>query len=130
MMIKQENRSTKLETGGKQFDLEDRTLRFAKDVRVFIQKLPKNIILNQDYMQLTRSSGSVGANYLEANESLSHKDFLMRIRISKKEARETVYWLELLVVDERFNAELTTLIDEANQLIRILGTILTRSKES
>lgn len=129
-MVKSEIGSTKLETGGKQFDLEDRTLRFAKDVRAFIQKLPKNIILNQDYMQLTRSSGSVGANYLEANESLSRKDFLMRIKISKKEARETVYWLELLVVDSRFDVELKKLVDEANQLIRILGTILTRSKES
>lgn len=75
----------------KKFDLEDRTLAFAKDVRIFIRKLSKNLTNIDDCRQLLRSSGSVGANYIEANEALSQKDFRMRIKISRKEAKESAF---------------------------------------
>ena len=78
------------------YDLEDRTFKFAKDVRFFINSLNKNISNIEDAKQLVKASGSVGANYIEANESLSKKDFLMRIKISRKEAKESVYWLKLI----------------------------------
>src|SRR6056297_3487756 len=78
------------------FDLEDRCLLFAKSTRSFLRKYRYNIIVDQDIKQLVRSSGSVGANYLETNESLSKRDFVHRIRIAKKEARESIYWFELL----------------------------------
>ncbi|TSC75905.1 MAG: S23 ribosomal protein [Parcubacteria group bacterium Gr01-1014_30] len=68
----------------KHYDLEKRTFEFAKAVRIFIKKLQKNISNFEDAKQLVRSSGSVGANYIEANESLSKKDFMMRIMISRK----------------------------------------------
>jgi four helix bundle protein len=58
--------------------------------------LPKSIISIEDGSQLVRSSGSVGANYIEAQEALSKKDFAMRVKISRKEARESRYWLNLL----------------------------------
>ena len=74
--------------GSKQYDLEERTLQFAKDIRVFVKMLPRTIANLQDIRQLVRASGSVGANYIEANESLSKKDFVMRIKISRKEAKE------------------------------------------
>ena len=64
----------------KQYDLEERTSIFAKRVRLFVKKLPKTSGNNEDGKQLIRSSGSVGANYIEANESLSTKDFYMRIK--------------------------------------------------
>ena len=71
----------------KRYDLEDRTFRFAKEVRAFVAKLPKTTSSIEDSKQLIRSSGSVGANYIEANESLSKKDFAMRIKISRKESK-------------------------------------------
>ena len=80
----------------KPYNLEDRTLAFAKSVRALIKKLPKSIANAEDGKQLIRASGSVGANYIEANESLSKKDFRMRIKICRKEAKESRYWLRLL----------------------------------
>ena len=80
--------TTKLETGmkfqTKQYDLEDRTFIFAKDVRAFVKLIPKTLANIEDTKQVVRSSGSVGANYIEANESLSKKDFVMRIKICRK----------------------------------------------
>lgn len=75
----------------KQYDLEERTFEFAKNVRNFVKYLPKNQSNIEDSKQLIRSSGSVGANYIEANESLSKKDFIMRVKIARKEAKETRY---------------------------------------
>jgi four helix bundle protein len=75
-------------SNSKQYDLEDRTLEFARNVRVLVKKLNKTLTNIEDGKQLVRSSGSVGANYIEANESLSKKDFMMRIKISRKEAKE------------------------------------------
>ena len=80
----------------KQFDLEDRTFLFAKDVRIFIKTLEKSMTNIEDSKQVIRSSGSIGANYIEANESLSKKDFVFRIKIVRKEAKETTYWLRLI----------------------------------
>ena len=58
----------------KQYDLEDRTFLFAKEVRTFIKAIPRTIASIEDTKQPVRSSGSIGANYIEANESLSKKD--------------------------------------------------------
>ena len=83
-------------TANPQYDLEDRTFEFAKRVRSFIKKLPKSIANLEDVKQLVRASGSVGANYIEGNDSLSKKDFVMRVKISRKEAKESRYWLRLV----------------------------------
>ena len=80
----------------KRYDLEDRTLTFAKAVRTLVKKIPRTISNIEDGKQLVRSSGSVGANYIEANEALSKKDFRMRIKICRKEAKESRYWLRLI----------------------------------
>jgi len=79
------------------FDLEERTFQFAEAMRLFIKTLPNTLSMIEDSKQLVRASGSVGANYREANESLSKKDFILRMRISRKEAKECVYWLRLLI---------------------------------
>src|SRR6266540_1174342 len=90
----------------KLYDLEDRTKTFAENVRNFVKLLPKTISTIEDGKQLVRSSGSVGANYIEANEALSKKDFLMRIKICRKEAKESRYWLRLIeATDEVIAAE-------------------------
>ena len=81
---------------GKLYDLEERTLEFAKRMRRFVKKLPKTITNLVDIKQLLRASGSVGANYIEANDSLSKKDFAMRTMICRKEAKECRFWLRLL----------------------------------
>ncbi len=81
----------------KRYDLEERTFQFAKNVAVYVKSLPRTSSNNEYASQVVRSSGSVGANYIEANEALSKKDFLMRIKICRKEAKESAYWLRLIV---------------------------------
>lgn len=114
----------------KHYDLEQRTLEFSRKVRNFVKKLPKTIGNIEDGKQLIRSSGSVGANYIEANESLSKKDFVMRIKICRKESKESRYWLVL--IDTAGIAELDKeremLIAETNELMKIFGAILEKSK--
>ncbi len=114
----------------KRYDLEDRTLAFAKKVRAFAKKIQKSTANIEDGKQVIRSSGSVGANYIEANESLSKKDFIMRIKICRKEAKESRYWLRL--IDTYSESELERkrkeLIQEAAELTAIFGSILQKSE--
>ena len=114
----------------KQYDLEERSYKFAKAVRVFVKKLPRNTANFEDGKQLVRSSGSVGANYIEANESLSKKDFLMRIKIARKEAKETQYWLNLVDTsgDMALEKECMILASECKELMLILSSILRNSE--
>lgn len=113
----------------KQYDLEDRTFEFAKRVRTFVKKLPKTIANIEDIKQLVRASGSVGANYIEANEALSKKDFLMRIKICRKESKESKYWLKLVETNNNSELELERkeLVQEATELNNIFGAILRKS---
>lgn len=112
------------------YDLEERTLRFAQSVRKFIRNLPMDICNIEDSKQLTRSSGSVGANYIEANEALSRKDFKMRIKISRKEVKEARFWLKLIDTKENIKLQRARekLIQESTELLKILSTILINSK--
>ncbi|HLD01592.1 MAG TPA: four helix bundle protein [Patescibacteria group bacterium] len=113
----------------KQYDLEDRTLLFARGVRVWVKSLPRTLSIIEDAKQLVRSSGSVGANYIEANEALSKKDFVMRIMISRKEAKESEYWLKLIEIeDSSLKPMRLKLLQEAGELRKIFGAILEKSK--
>lgn len=111
------------ETG--RFDLEQRTFAFAQQVRAFVRTLPQHAANQEDVRQLVRASGSVGANYIEANEALGRKDFIMHIRICRKEAKECGFWLRLL--DTASHAQLETcraaLVQEARELTSIFGAI-------
>ena len=113
----------------KTYDLEDRTLEFAKKDRAFVKLLPKTTGNFEDGKQLVRSSGSVGANYIEANESVSKKDFVFRIRVCRKEAKESCYWLKLVDTNNSDNLEKLrlTLINESAELMKIFGSILHKS---
>jgi four helix bundle protein len=73
----------------KKSDLEERTFEFARQVRPFVVRLPRTISNAEDVKELVPSSGSIGANYIEANESLGEKDFLLHIKISRKESKES-----------------------------------------
>jgi len=113
----------------KRYDLEERTLQFAKDTIAFIKGIQKTIINLELVKQLVRSSTSVGANFIEANEALSKKDFLLRIKICRKEARESIYWLKLVELKNPESDRIReALIEEATQLIKIFSTIVERAK--
>ena len=118
------------EKPSKRYDLEDRTLEFAKNVRKFVKGLPRTIANGEDVRQLVRASGSVGANYIEANDSLSKKDFVMRVKISRKEAKESRYWLRLLDTggQEPLDSTRSALIQEATELMNIFGAIVRKSE--
>ena len=113
----------------KQYDLEERTFQFAKRIRFFVKKLPRTIGNIEDGKQLVRSSGSVGANYIEANESLSKKDFLIRIKISRKEAKESSYWLKLVDTNDKIDLsnERQLLLQESTELTLIFSSIMRKS---
>ena len=121
---------TKIKNSKPVYDLEERTFQFAKAVRLFVKTLPKTIANIEDIKQLVKASGSVGANYREANEALSKKDFLMRIKISRKESKESAYWLRLIHETNTLkNAdEARSLIQEANELKKIFSSIIEKSK--
>ena len=112
----------------KRYDLEERTFQFAKNVRLFIKTIPRTIANIEDGKQLVRSSGSVGANYIEANESLSPKDFKMRIKICRKEAKESIYWLKLIDASETQKENKARLINEATELMKIFSAIMRKGE--
>lgn len=111
------------------YDLEERTFQFARAVRMLVKTLPRNVSCLEDCRQLVRASGSVGANYIEASEALSRKDFLLRIRISRKESKESAYWLRLISETHELNQGETVkdLIREAQELTRILSAIVLKT---
>lgn len=113
------------------YDLEERTFLFAKNVRSILKKLKKDFSNQDDIKQLIRSSGSVGANYIEANESLSKKDFVHRVKISRKEAKESIYWIRLLLAfsDDEEKKGLEVLYQEAVELKKILSSIIDKSEK-
>lgn len=106
----------------------ERTKRFAKAIRVYVGILPKTLANIEDGKQLIRPSGSVGANYIEAEEALSKKDFVMRMKVSRKEAKESRYWLELIEVSIEKDSGKQALIREATELTKIFGSIVEKSK--
>ena len=114
----------------KTYDLEERTLSFAKKVRAFVKKLSTTTGNIEDGKQVIKASGSVGSNYIEANEALSKKDFVMRIKICRKEAKESRYWLRLMDTCDEVEQENERKIleSEASELMNIFGSILRKSE--
>jgi len=107
-----------------EYDLEKRTFIFAKNVRNYVNSLEKTITNVEYGKQLARSSGSVAANYIEANESLGKNDFYMRLKICRKEAKETIMWLNLTSTkDEKTKNEL---VAEGTEIMKIFGSIITK----
>ena len=115
----------------KPYNLEERTFLFAKNVRDQVYKLQYSIANNEDGKQVVRSSGSVAANYIEANEHLSGKDFDYRVKICRKEAKETILWLDLLnnTFNKKFDNTFKELANEADQLKKIFSAIIEKRKK-
>ncbi|HNC24270.1 MAG TPA: four helix bundle protein [Opitutaceae bacterium] len=109
-------------------DLVERTFRFAWLTRRFVNRLPRLLANIEDSRQLVRSSGSVAANYLEAQEALSRKDFFYRIKVCRKEARESGLWLRLVNVGDAplVETERGVLVEEARELKLIFAAIAKR----
>jgi four helix bundle protein len=111
----------------KPYDLEDRTFEFAKASRAFVKKLPRTIANIEDAKQFIRACGSIGANYIEANEAIGKKkDFVMRIKTCRREAKESGYWLRLLDCDGEIESGRGKLLAEARELMKIFGAIANR----
>jgi len=119
---------TEIQNSKHGYDLEERTFVFAKRCRDYVKKLPRAITNIEYGKQLSRSSGSTAANYIEANESLSKKDFLMRVKICRKEVKESRLWLKLSEPLKEQEQEQNGLVIEATELMKIFGSILENSK--
>ena len=112
----------------KRYDLGERTFKFAKRTIAYVNNLPKTLSNIEIGKQLIRSASSIGANYIEAEEALSKKDFALRIKISRKEAKESIYWLKLGELKENQINEREILLQESTELMKIFGSIVEKSK--
>jgi len=97
------------------YDLEERSFQFARASRTFVKLLPRTITNIEDVKQFVRASGSIGANYIEANEAIGKKDFVMKIKICRREAKESRYWLRLIDADGKLESEQRRLLGEAEE---------------
>ncbi|MEA3493109.1 MAG: four helix bundle protein [Candidatus Margulisiibacteriota bacterium] len=114
-------------------DIHERVLKFGIRIVKFCKVLSKNIDNRAIADQLIRSGTSVGANMQEADSASSKKDFINKVTIAKKEIQETNYWLKIikgsdLINNERNKVELMDLLRESDELTRIIGSILSRTK--
>jgi len=114
----------------KVYDLEERTYEFAHCVRAFVKRLPRTISNIEDVKQVVNASGSVGANYIEANEAISKKDFAFRVKLCRKEAKESRYWLRLVDTgaDPSVEQERQQLLQESVELTKIFGAIVRKTE--
>ncbi len=114
----------------KKYDLEERTLKFAKNCIDLCKLLENNKINFELTSQLIKSSSSIGSNYREANETITKKDFHYRIGICRRESKESNYWLALILhANKQFTEKIEILIDEALQLTRIFVSINKSNKK-
>jgi four helix bundle protein len=121
------------QNNSKPYDLEERTYAFALETRMFLRNTKWDPVSWTDIKQLLRSSGSVAANYVESLEAVSADDCLYRLRICKKEARESGLWLRLISdcnpIDESIHASLEELIAETREIVKIF-VVLIRNKSA
>ena len=119
-----------MEGGAKPRDLEDRTFEFAQSVRTFVKQSPRTVSNIEDVRQLVRASGSVAANWIEADEALSKKDFLMRVKICRKESKESRLFLRLVDADLAKSNVVAreTLATEARELTLIFSSIISKNR--
>ena len=113
------------------YDLEDRTAKFAENVILLVRLIKTDSVNRRIIEQVVGSSGSIGANYCEAVEAESKKDFTHKISIAKKEIRETKHWLRLLAKSNpEKGKEIVVLWKEVNELLLIFSKIIRTSKSS
>lgn len=110
------------------FDLSDRTLDFAQAVRLFFRRLPRTVWNREDGRQLLRASGQVGASYIAAKAATARKEIVANLRLARKAAKESRYWLRLLDVggELKMEQERVELIHQAGELARLLRVVVQR----
>ena len=113
----------------KPYDLEERTFRLAKQAFAYFKNLPRTATNIEVSKQGIRSTGSVGANFIEANEAFSRKDFILRVKICRKESKESIYWLNLSEPTQERERERYKLVSELFELMKIFGSIIEKSKK-
>ena len=124
-----DNESVKTEMKKYNENLLRRTLTFSENLIDLLKKLPKNLINLEISKQVFRSGASVGANYREACEAESSRDFVHKIKVVKKEARETKYWLKLLLKNNpELSEDIIKLGKECAELIKIFSSIVSKFK--
>ena len=127
MIIFFNKRENTINMSERKFDLEGRTTEFGKSVVNLCRSLKQDPINSRICGQVVGSAGSIGANYREANDALGKKDFAYRLRIARKEAKETIHWLDLLNEANRDKSkEIAILRKEAGELKNILSAIITK----
>ncbi len=112
----------------KRYDLEERTFEFAKTSRAFVKQLPRTISNLEDAKQFICASGSIGA-YIEANEAIGKKDFVIKTKICRREAKERRYWLRLIDTDGKLEGDQAQLLNEAQELMKIFGAIVRKCEQ-
>ncbi len=113
----------------KSYDLEERTAKFGEDIIKFCRKLPKDVIVQPLISQLIKCGTSIGANYCEADDSESSKDFVHKIGICKKESRETKHFLRMIAsATPELKSEIKVLWLEAQELNLIFNSIYKKVK--
>jgi four helix bundle protein len=117
-------------TNNKKYDLRERLLKYATDILFACYSLPRSTELEIIRRQLSRAGTSIGANFEEADGALTKKDFTNKVAIARKEAKETLYWLRLINASYGTKGNLPGLIKEADEIIRILSTILIKTGHS
>jgi four helix bundle protein len=108
----------------KPYDLEERTAVFAEQSRAFVKDCRGRSAISKTQSNLFGLRDPIGANYIEANEAIGEKDFVIKIKICRREAKETCYWLRLLAVDGELEPERQRVSPEAKELMNIFGAIL------
>lgn len=113
----------------KYIELEERTFEFGKRINRLVKLLPKNKVNDRLGDQVVRSGNSIGANYREANETETKNDFMFKIGICRREAKETIYWLRLIDdANPALKNELQPLLIESMELLRIFASMSKRRK--
>jgi len=125
--ISKQQIENKLHRDKEKYDLEERTLDFARRVIKVCKSLHNDRINNRLTDQIIRSAGSIGANYREANDSLGKKDFVHRLKIARKEAKETTFWLELILeANQNMKEVIDILIKETIEIRNIISAIINK----
>jgi four helix bundle protein len=113
----------------KKYDLVDRTSDFGENIIILVQTLFNNAVNNVLINQITRSATSIGANYMEADCCNSKKDFCYKISLCKKESKETIHWLKMILkANPKKIDEIKVLIQEVHELTLIFSSIIINAK--
>jgi len=116
--------------GKQKFDIQERAFKFAVRVVKLVNRLPRTVAGFEIGKQIVRSATSIGSNVEEADAAESKRDFIHKMSIAHKETRETRYWLRTIKAALLDDDEVRALIQESDELIRILYTIVENARQS